>query len=94
MPETVKILPPIPQEDTKPATLRDIFRKLGTRNSSVRQVVDNLAARNILYTTSAVYQVIQGRVKNSVITEEFLNVAEAEFQRRRDLEARTQTLAA
>ena len=90
----MKNLPDIPQKDNTPATLRDIFRKLGPRNSSVRRVVDNLAARSITYTSSAVYQVIQGRVKNSIIAEEFLNVAEAEFQHRRDLEARTQILAA
>lgn len=80
--------------NNKPATLRDIFAKLGPRNSSVRRVVANLATRGIAYTPSAVYQVVQGRVKNSVITEEFLNVAEAELQHRRALDARTQTLAA
>jgi len=85
---------PAPPDSAPPATLRDIFTKLGPRNSSVRRVVANLAARGITYTTSAVYQVLQGRVKNSVIAEEFLNVAEAEFQHRRDLEARTRSLAA
>ena len=79
--------------DNRPATLRDIFVKLGPRNSSVRRTVERLAARGIMYTASAVYQVIQGRVKNSVIAEEFLNVAEAEFLHRRKLEARTQSLA-
>ena len=83
-----------PLDMAPPATLRDIFTKLGPRNNSVRLVVANLAARGIPYTTSAVYQVLQGRVKNSVITEEFLNVAETEFQRRRDIEARTRSLAA
>lgn len=52
-----------------------------------------MAARGIMYTASAVYQVIQGRVKNSVIAEEFLDVAEAELLHRRKLEARTQSLA-
>lgn len=80
--------------NNRPATLRDIFVKLGPRNSSVRRTVERLAARGIMYTASAVYQVVQGRVKNSVIVEEFLNVAEAEFQHRRDLEARTRSLAA
>ncbi|WP_191906495.1 hypothetical protein [Hymenobacter baengnokdamensis] len=93
LPEQIKIPAVVPLDDPKPATLRDIFAKLGPRNSSVRRVVESLAARGIVYTTSAVYQVVQGRVKNSVIAEEFLNVAEAEFQHRRDLEARTQTLA-
>lgn len=79
--------------NNRPATLRDIFVKLGPRNSSVRRTVERLAARGITYTASAVYQVVQGRVKNSVIAEEFLNVAEAEFQHRRNLEARTQSLA-
>ena len=82
-----------PDDDAKPATLHDIFAKLGPRNSSVRRVVANLAARGITYTPSNVYQVVQGRIKNPIIAEEFLNVAEAEFQHRRDFAARTQTLA-
>jgi hypothetical protein len=93
-PEQPNVPATAPAGDAKPATLHDIFRKLGPRNSSVRRVVANLAARGITYTPSAVYQVVQGRTKNSVIAEEFLNVAEAEFQHRRDLDARTQTLAA
>lgn len=86
-------IPPVALRDAKPATLHDIFAKLGPRNSSVRRVVANLAARGIAYTPSNVYQVVQGRIKNPVIAEEFLNVAEAEFQHRRDFAARTQTLA-
>lgn len=92
-PEQPKIPVVVHSGDAKPATLRDIFAKLGPRNSSVRCVVDSLAARGIAYTKSAVYQVVQGRINNSVIAEEFLNVAEAEFQHRRALDARTQTLA-
>ena len=75
-------------------TLRDIYDRLGPRNQSVKDVLKLLTDRGIKASRAGIYQTIHGRSQRREVVEAFLEVAEAEFTRRRQAGERTRQLAA
>lgn len=79
---------------TPPATLRDLYERLGPRNPSVNDTLKLLEARGIKASRAGIYQTIAGRSSRREVVEAFLEVAEAEFERRRQVEQRATRLIA
>lgn len=80
-------------------TLAEVFAALG-RSSVVQDTVRRLQERGAKrgdgqdYDRHAVYAVIRGASQNAEVTAAFLEAVEAEAQRRADLKARLQDVAA
>lgn len=74
--------------------LRNLYDLLGPRNPSVNDTLRLLEARGIKASRASIYQTIAGRSRRREVVEAFLEVAEAEITRRREVEERASRLIA
>ena len=77
---------------TNPTILREVYDRLGPRNQSINDTLQLLASRGIKVSRASVYQTIAGRSQRREVVEAFLEVAEAELERRRQVEQRAARL--
>ncbi|RSK49402.1 hypothetical protein [Hymenobacter rigui] len=73
--------------------MRKVLERLGQKSSVVQATVARLQQRSVKVSVSLVYKVINGEVQRHDVAEAFLEVAEEEFTRRRQLEERARQLA-
>lgn len=81
------------QNTTAPPTLRDVYERLGPRNQAVNDTLNLLKGRGIKVSKNGIYQTIEGRSNRREVVEAFLETAEAELQRRKDVQERINQLA-
>ena len=74
--------------------LQKVLQKLGGKNTVVQDTLTKLQSAGIKTSRSALYQAIAGRSHRKEIVDVFLEVAEAEFARRREVEDRARQLVA
>lgn len=74
-------------------TLMDVFKRLGEGNTAVTDTLKLLTDRGVKCSRNSVYQTIHGRSSKREVVEAFLETAEAEFQRRKDVQERISQLA-
>ncbi|UYZ64905.1 hypothetical protein [Hymenobacter weizhouensis] len=74
--------------------LRQLLEKLGQRSSVVQATLARLHERGIKASMSLVYKTINGEVLRHDVAETFIEVAEQELNRRRQLEDRARQLLA
>ena len=79
---------------TKSGALREVYERLGKRNQSVGDTLRLLTERGIKASRASIYQTIDGRSSRREIVDAFLEVAETEFARRRQIEERASRLVA
>ena len=84
----------IEHNTTSANKLRDLYDRLGPRNPSVNDTLKLLESRGIKASRASIYQTIAGRSRRREVVEAFLEVAEAEFERRRQVEQRANRLIA
>ena len=75
-----------------PPILREVYDRLGPRNPSINDTLKLLASRGLKVSRACVYQTIAGRSQRREVVEAFLEVAEAELVRRRQVEQRAACL--
>lgn len=80
------------QTEKEPTVLQLVLQKLGGKNTVVRDTLTKLQENGIKISQSALYQAIAGRSHRKEVVEVFLEVAEAEFARRRGVEERARQL--
>lgn len=79
-------------KDATPMQL--ILQKLGGNNTVVQDTLTKLAESGIKSSRSAVYQAIAGRSHRKEVVDTFLETAEAEFARRRQVAERARQMVA
>ena len=79
---------------TSSPILREIYDQLGPRNQSVNDTLKLLSGKGVKASRASIYQTIAGRSQRREIVEAFLEVAEVEFERRRQVEQRATRLLA
>ncbi|SDY57083.1 MULTISPECIES: hypothetical protein [Hymenobacter] len=82
------------QEAKKTGQLREIYERLGKRNQSVNDTLKLLKSRGVKASRASIYQTIDGRSNRREVVEAFMEVAEAELARRRQLEKRATRIIA
>ena len=82
------------QADKEATPLQLVLQKLGGNNTVVQDTLTCLLAAGIKTSRSALYQAIAGRSHRKELVDTFLEVAEAEFTRRRQVEDRARQLVA
>jgi hypothetical protein len=83
------------EPNEKEATpLQLILQKLGKKNTVVQDTLTKLRGAGIKISQSALYQAIAGRSHRKEVVDAFLEVAEAEFTRRREVDERARQLVA
>lgn len=83
------------EPNEKEATpLQLVLQKLGKKNTVVQDTLTKLREAGIKISQSALYQAIAGRSHRKEVVDAFLEVAEAEFARRRSVEERARQLVA
>ncbi|NVO84270.1 hypothetical protein [Hymenobacter terrestris] len=75
-----------------PTSLQLVLQKLGGKSSIMRDTLDRLQERGIKSSKSTLYQAIAGRTHRQELVEVFLELAEEEFERRRQVEERARQL--
>jgi len=78
----------------EPTSLQLVLQKLGGKNTVVRDTLARLQEQGVKISQSALYQAIAGRSHRKEVIDVFLAVAEAEFERRRQVEERARQLIA
>ncbi|UOQ51725.1 hypothetical protein [Hymenobacter cellulosivorans] len=79
-------------KEKEPTALQKVLQKLGGKHTVVRDTLARLQEKSIKISQSALYQTIAGRSHSKEIVDVFLEVAEAEFERRRQVEERARQL--
>ena len=74
--------------------LQLVLQKLGGKNTVVQETLAKLKATGIKTSKSALYQTIAGRSHKKELVDAFLEVAEGEFARRREVTERARQLVA
>lgn len=83
------------EQNGKEATpLQQVLQKLGGKNTVVQDTLAKLQEAGIKTSRSALYQTIAGRSHRKEVVDTFLEVAEAEFARRRGVDERARQLVA
>lgn len=82
------------KEPTPAGALGEVYKRLGTRNNAVQDTLNLLTHRGLKASRASVYETIHGRSHRREIVEAFLEVAEAEFARRQQVEERAAVLLA
>lgn len=80
-------------EKEKPAPLQQVAQALG-RSTLVRETIERLKQRGVKVSLSLVYKVIAGDHHRQDVADAFLEVAEEEVARRRQLGERARQLIA
>jgi hypothetical protein len=80
------------QNTNSPTEFQQILQRLGTGNTVVRDTIQLLAERGIKVSRSAMYQALDGRSNRKELIEAFLETAEAELERRRQVRERAARL--
>ncbi|GAB2778081.1 hypothetical protein HNQ93_001706 [Hymenobacter luteus] len=80
------------QNTNEPTEFQQILQRLGTGNTVVRDTIALLAERGLKVSRSAMYQALDGRSNRRELIEAFLETAEAEFERRRQVRERAARL--
>jgi hypothetical protein len=80
------------QNTNSPTEFQQILQRLGTGNTVVRDTIQLLAERGIKVSRSAMYQALDGRSNRKELIEAFLETAEAELERRRQVRKRAARL--
>ena len=91
MEQNRKVAAPAEKEFTP---LQLVLQKLGGKNTMVQDTITRLKAAGIKTSRSALYQAIAGRSHKKEVVDVFLEVAEGEFARRRQVEERARQLVA
>ena len=83
------------ESNEKEATpLQLVLQKLGAKNTVVQDTLVKLTAAGIKISRSTIYQAIAGSNTRPEVAETFLQVAEAEFTRRREVAERARQIVA
>lgn len=82
------------QNGKEPTPFQLILQKLGKKNTVVQDTMTKLRAEGVKISQSALYQAVAGRSHRKEVVEAFLEVAEAEFARRREVDERARQLVA
>ncbi|SHK70669.1 hypothetical protein [Hymenobacter psychrotolerans] len=80
------------QNTNSPTEFQQILQRLGTGNTVVRDTIQLLAERGVKVSRSAMYQALDGRSNRKELIEAFLETAEAELERRRQVRERAARL--
>ncbi|MBG8553978.1 hypothetical protein [Hymenobacter guriensis] len=80
------------QNTNSPTEFQQILQRLGTGNTVVRDTIQLLAQRGVKVSRSAMYQALDGRSNRKELIEAFLETAEAELERRRQVRERAARL--
>ncbi|GGG35409.1 hypothetical protein [Hymenobacter glacieicola] len=80
------------QNTNEPTEFQQILQRLGTGNTVVRDTITLLAGRGLKVSRSAMYQALDGRSNRRELIEAFLETAEAEIERRRQVRERATRL--
>lgn len=81
-------------KEKEPTALQLILQKLGGKNTVVRDTLARLQARGIKISKSMLYKNIADHHHRKEVVDVFLEVAEEEFARRRQVEERARQLIA
>ncbi|UOQ80986.1 hypothetical protein [Hymenobacter sp. 5414T-23] len=81
------------EKEKEPTPMRKVLERLGQKSSVVQATLARLHERGVKASMSLVYKTINGEVQRHDVAETFLEVAEEEFARRRQLEDRARQLA-
>lgn len=82
------------QNTKEPTEFQQILQRMGTGNTVVRDTIQLLAERGVKVSKSAMYQALDGRSNRKELIEAFLETAEVEFERRRQVRERAARLIA
>ena len=83
------------ESNEKEATpLQLVLQKLGAKNTVVQDTLVKLTTAGIKISRSTIYQAIAGSNTRPEVAETFLQVAEAEFTRRREVAERARQMVA
>ncbi|WP_210521341.1 hypothetical protein [Hymenobacter terricola] len=82
------------QNEKEPTPLQLVLQKLGAKNTVVQETLAKLSDAGIKVSRSTIYQAIAGSNTRPEVAETFMQVAEAEFTRRRELAERARQLIA
>ena len=80
--------------EKEPTPLQLVLQKLGAKNTVVQDTLVKLTVAGVKISRSTIYQAIAGSSTRPEVAETFLQVAEAEFARRRELDERARKLVA
>ncbi|MET4104741.1 hypothetical protein [Hymenobacter sp. UYP22] len=80
------------QKEKKPGVLQQVLQKLGRRHSVIADTLTRLQDRGIKLSQSRLYQIIADDGARKEVADTFLEVAEEEFARRRQVQERARQL--